>query len=207
MTNFFKILAASVGGGLVLGAGIRLGEAIATGGPESGPNSNRKFAEKVGAVEKRLAALETKPKPEGAPAIGSRFAAQEAELSAIRSRIEKESREVDALGANSLRLRGELRGWIQEAVATQIADVEVHLKMEAERTQQQMLDAVVEGIEARLMHRLSGLEEEVAGQLAAMSELRECSLRNEQSLQKLLGGLDRLIVQRGNSGPTRSASS
>jgi hypothetical protein len=27
-----------------------------------------------------------------------------------------------------------------------------------------------------------------------MTELRECSLRTEESMQKLLGGLDRLIV-------------
>jgi uncharacterized coiled-coil protein SlyX len=46
-----------------------------------------------------------------------------------------------------------------------------------------------------VIQRISRLEDEVAGQSAAMSELRECSLRTEQSMQKLLGGIDRLIVK------------
>jgi hypothetical protein len=59
-----------------------------------------------------------------------------------------------------------------------------------------MLDAFAESVQTRVTHRISRLEEEVAGQSAAMAELRDCSLRTEQSLQKLLGGLDRLLVQR-----------
>jgi hypothetical protein len=46
-----------------------------------------------------------------------------------------------------------------------------------------------------VIQRISRLEEEVAGQSAAMGELRECSLRTERSVHKLLGGLDKLIVR------------
>jgi uncharacterized coiled-coil protein SlyX len=59
-----------------------------------------------------------------------------------------------------------------------------------------MLDAFAESVQTRVIQRISRLEEDVAGQSAAMSELRECSLRTEQSVQKLLGGLDKLVVRR-----------
>jgi hypothetical protein len=92
-------------------------------------------------------------------------------------------------------LRGELQGWLEESVAARMAEVESRLQAESERDRKQMLDAFVENVQSRVIQRISHLEEEVAGQSAAMSELRECSLRTEQSIQKLLGGLDRLVVK------------
>jgi uncharacterized coiled-coil protein SlyX len=92
-------------------------------------------------------------------------------------------------------LRGELQGWLEESVATHVAEVELRLQAESERDRKQMLDAFVENVQMRVIQRISHLEEEVAGQSAAMSELRECSLRTERSIQKLLGGLDRLVVK------------
>ncbi len=47
MSKFIKILAASIGGGIVLGAGIRLGEAIAAQNPPSSPDAGRGTAEKL----------------------------------------------------------------------------------------------------------------------------------------------------------------
>jgi hypothetical protein len=45
-----------------------------------------------------------------------------------------------------------------------------------------------------LEHRISLLEKEVANHSAGLFELRECSLRTERSLQKLLLSIDRLIT-------------
>jgi uncharacterized coiled-coil protein SlyX len=100
-----------------------------------------------------------------------------------------------SLDQTSLRMRGELRDWLEESVTVRMAEVETRLRTESERGQKQMLDAFAESVQTRVMHRISRLEEEVAGQSAAMNELRECSLRTEQSVHKLLGGLDRLIVK------------
>jgi uncharacterized coiled-coil protein SlyX len=47
--------------------------------------------------------------------------------------------------------------------------------------------------------RISKLEEEVAGQSAAMADLRECSLSTERSMQKLLEGIDRLVAGQSRS--------
>jgi uncharacterized coiled-coil protein SlyX len=160
LAKLIKILAASVGGGLVLGAGIRLGEAIAAQIPVSGDPA-QKLAARLGELENRLLSLE-------------------AENPAAAERPDP---------------RGELRGWLEESVSERMAEVETRLRTESERSQKQMLDAFAESVQTRVMHRISRLEEEVAGQSAAMNELRECSLRTQQSIQKLLGGLDKLIVR------------
>jgi uncharacterized coiled-coil protein SlyX len=50
--------------------------------------------------------------------------------------------------------------------------------------------------------RLARLERDVASQSSGLSELRECSLRTEHSLQKLLLSIDRLITHdRGVTPP------
>jgi hypothetical protein len=182
--KLIKILAASVGGGLVLGAGIRLGEAIAAQIPVAGTESGHKLAERLGELENRLLTLES----ESPAAAGEK---QAAEVSSL---------EIDVLGQTtldqtSLRLRGELRDWLEESVTARMAEVETRLRTESERSQKQLLDAFAESVQTRVVQRISRLEAEVAGQSAAMSELRECSLRTEQSVHKLLGGLDRLIVK------------
>ena len=177
MAKLIKILAASVGGGIVLGAGIRLGEAIATWEPGAQPG--QKFSERLGELEHRLQDLEAEISP--ADAIPLDF-----DAGTILSRPATSFETAPGL-------RRELEEWLAESVATRMADVEARLKAEAERGQKQMLDAFVESVQTRVIHRISQLEDEVAGQSASMNELRECSLRTERSIQKLLGGLDKLI--------------
>jgi len=177
VAKLIKILAASVGGGLVLGAGIRLGEAIAGGYPVAGPDSGRKLSERLGELENRLVSLE------GDSGI---FA---------RSQFSGQDRQREAPGDVALQLRGELREWLEESVAARMAELELRLRGESERGRKQMLDAFAESVQTRVIQRISRLEEEVAGQSAAVSELRECSLRTEKSMQKLLGGLDKLVVR------------
>lgn len=157
MASILKILAASVGGGIALGAGIRLGEAIATQIPVPGGEAAVKLAERLDSLEQRVGALA----PQSEPA----------------------------------QVQAELRGWIEETVTGHMTEVEARLKTETARGQKEMLDAFASGVETRVIQRISRLEDEVASQSLAMQELRECSLRTETSVQKLLGGLDRLIVR------------
>ena len=199
MAKLIKILAAAVGGGLMLGAGIRLGEAIVGRNlpPRRDAETDGELAARLGALEDRLRNLEAENSGSMAEAFSSPGAGiedQAAEVAAIRSQLSMGDREIEALSEISLRLRGELRDWLEESVGARMGDVESKLRAESERSQKQMLDAFVESVQTRVTHRISRLEEEVAGQSAAMTELRECSMRTEQSMQKLLGGLDRLIV-------------
>lgn len=196
MGNFLKILAASVGGGIVLGAGIRLGEALATREAASpGAPEDDRLAGRIGALESRLRGLEGGFESAKPAVIATRFEAHEAELAAVRAQLNKEKREVEDIAETATRLRGELQDWLETSVSTRIAEAETRLRTESERSQRQMLDAFVESVQTRVIQRISSLEGEVASQSAAMGELRECSLRTEQSMQKLLGGLDRIIVK------------
>jgi len=189
--RLLKILAASVGGGLVLGAGIRFGEAIAAQYPALRADAGGKLAQRLGDLENRLLSLEG----ESPAAISSRVDKQAAEVSAVRSELNRENRQIEALGEMNLLLRSELQNWLEESLNSRMAEVELRLRAESERSQKNMLDAFAESVQTRVIQRISRLEEEVAGQSAAMSELRECSLRTEQSMHKLLGGLDKLIVR------------
>ncbi len=205
MARLIQILAASVGGGLVLGAGIRLGEAFIAGGAASARETepDSMMAARLRVVERRLMDLETGiPK---APTENQAVRVEAASAVASQPGAREEIR-VDAPGDIVARLRGELLEWLDENVAVRMAEVETKLRTESENSREQMLDAILESVQTRVMHRIAKLESEVAGQSAAMTELRECSLRTEQSMQKLLGGLDRLILAqqptsgRGESG-------
>ena len=166
MAKLFRILVASVGGGLVLGAGIRLGEAITARDSSSNAGNTQELARKLGEIESRLTNLES----ESAPG-----------LSAVTPHEPPT----------------QLREWLDETVGFRMAEVENRLRSESERAQKQILEVFVESVQTRVVQRISRLEEEFASQSAAMTELRECSLRTERSMQKLLGGLDRLIVPPG----------
>jgi hypothetical protein len=113
----------------------------------------------------------------------------------VRARIRNENRQVEDLGEMAVRLRGELQGWLESSVATRMAEVETRLKSESERSQRQMLDAFIDSVQTRVIRRISSLEDEVTGQSVAMNELRACSVRTEQSMQKVLGNLDRIILR------------
>ena len=173
LAKLIKILAASMGGGLVLGVGIRLGEAIAARDRPAGMEPAPKLAERLGELENRLLSLE-------------------AESPQAISHSEGDSQEAGVAEAGLL---GELRDWLEESVTSAWPRWKRGSGRNPNGARRQMLDAFAESVQTRVIHRISRLEEEVAGQSAAMSELRECSLRTEQSIQKLLGGLDRLIAQ------------
>jgi hypothetical protein len=194
VAKFINILAASVGGGILLGAGIRLGEAIMGRDPAATRDSEAggRLEARLGELEDRLVNLEA-VRPSIGAVHGERHTAAAA---AIRSELGRESERAAALSQIGEQLRVELQGWLEQRVGSRIADVEAKLRAESDDARRQMLDAFAESVQTRVTHRISRLEEEVAGQSAAMAELRDCSLRTEQSLQKLLGGLDRLLVPR-----------
>jgi hypothetical protein len=194
VAKFINILAASVGGGILLGAGIRLGEAMVGREPAATRDSEAdgRLQTRLGALEDRLVDLEAV-----GPGVGkARGERQTCAVAPLRSELAREDERVAALGQIGAQLRVELHGWLEQSVGSRMADVERKLRAESDDARRQMLDAFAESVQTRVTHRISRLEQEVAGQSAAMAELRDCSLRTEQSLQKLLGGLDRLLVLR-----------
>jgi hypothetical protein len=176
MAKLIDLLVASFGGGLVLGAGVRLGEALAT---REATSAAPEHIARSGAPEARMAA---------------RVEEQAAEVHAIRANLEAESRRIEALGELGVRLEKELPDWIEKSVARRIEEAEADLKAESGRSLKDAMEAVVDGVQTRVAHRISRLEEEVSMHSAAVTELLACSLRTEVSIEKLAGSLDRLLA-------------
>ena len=162
----------------MLGAGIRLGEAIASQLPAPGADAANRLSGRLGDLENRLNSLEL-----GVPS--SSAGAHEAAASATTV----------SAPASREHLREELRDWMEDSLTVRMAEVESRLRTESERGQRELLDAFTDSVQTRVIHRISRLEDEVAGQSSAMNELRECSLRTELSVQKLLGALEGMIVK------------
>jgi hypothetical protein len=233
MAKFFSILAASVGSGLVLGASIRLGEALgsklkaglpepAGNGPQpvpASPPAERRYANPVSpALISRLDHLEEKmsraftrfDEPAGAnpelqtpglhtpelqaivAGVVARMDRQQADVDAIRQQVSKATRMLDSVGETANHLRSDLQKELNRSLDERLAAAEarVHLRMEA--AQSETLDAMVNAMENRVTPRIVRMESEIAGQTAAVAELRECALQSERSIQRLLGVLERI---------------
>jgi chromosome segregation ATPase len=172
LATLIKVLAASLGGGLVFGAGIRLGDALAR--RESGSRKSYR----------------------GSGGLEARMEKQAADISAMRLQLAVESRQIEALSDLSSHLKRDLPDWIEKSVAERIEQAEADLKAESERNRKETLEIFVEEVQTRVAHRISWLEEEVSLHSAAVTELRACSLRTEASIEKLAGSIDRLLSAR-----------
>jgi hypothetical protein len=171
--KLLNILAASVGGGIMLGAGIRLGEAIVG---RDGQVEN-KLVVRLGALEERLGSLEagkTDASSDTSPAwtngkdIG-KPEKQAVDTAAIRGELAKDDRRVAALNEIAVQLRTEMRGWLEESVTARMAEAESKLRAEADRGREELLEVFTESVQTRVIQRISRLETEVAGQSAAMN--------------------------------------
>lgn len=220
MAKLINILAVSLGSGLVLGAGIRALESHPrTSEPTSDDPSDRvipapqkRLIARLDLLEARLANLEPR---HAAPElvsplalVSARLDSCEAESGEILSRLSAMEKNVNRAHENNEKLGLEIRDWAASDIRRQILEIEERLARNLDAERRETLQTVVEGVQLRVAERISKLEKEVVGQAAAMVELRECSVKTEQSIQKLLVGIDRLVTSRvetvpdGDSGAT-----
>lgn len=212
MAKLIRILAASLGGGLVLGAGIRLGERLVSASGDTPDSTAGALSERLEQLEGRLSHLEVSGGADPTRGAGidlggieSRIEAQAAEVSAVRVRMEAGTRQAAIQDRTDEQLRTELRGMVEERLEERLRGVETRLRAENDAAQREMLNAVMESVQTRVIVRISRLEEEVAGQASGMQELRACTLRTEQSMQKLLSGIDRLIAAQPVARPNEAS--
>jgi len=221
MAKLINILAVSLGGGLVLGAGIRAleGGRSRTADPvDSGksggfgrdgqdpvvPNREDRLLSRMDGLEARLSRIETSTSAAGGThattgatfvaSIHGRLDTQEAEADAVLARLARVETTVSRANEGAERLAVELREWAASDIRRQIAEAETRLGKNLDAARREALETVVEGVQKRVSERIARLEGEVAGQAAAMVELRDCSVKTEQSIQKLLVGIDRLVT-------------
>jgi len=245
MAKLFHILAASVGSGLVLGASIRLGEALGSriqaemahpgvngDRPIEPPPAARKpagdpisppFLSRLDRLEAKLSQSRPRQARPSVADAGSgsewqsvvagmvaRMDRQQSDVDSIRQQVAKATQALDSAGniANHLRsdLQNELDNALDKRLEERLAALEtrIHLKMEA--SQNQTMDAMVNAMENRMAPRIIRMENEIEGQTAAVSELRECALQSERSVQRLIGVLEHLVTPSRPSEPAPSGA-
>src|ERR1700736_2875702 len=211
MKAVFKTLAISFGGGLALGAGIRL-----TQGPSKTPPQPRVDLDPLLArlknVEGRIVHIETSaPVPRGAapapPAIPektlaafeSKLAAQLADAEQLRGEIRRVDQRLGDLDAH-------LPVIIQSTVDVRFQEVERRLQQDFEEAQNRSMAAFVDTLQTKVVERISTLETNLAQQSSAIGNLRDASLRTDENLQKMLVGIEKLVDQTKVLQPEPSGS-
>ena len=228
MAKLINILAVSLGSGLVMGAGLRALENWAPHNLEPAPGhipdhpvrrvTERGVSEEDKQVLARLGGLENRLEQiaEAAPlarqdlaasgdAICARLDAHQAETDQIMSRLEEAERNVIRANETNERLGTELRERALADVREQLDEIEQRLARNMGATRQETLDALADGVQHRVAMRIAQLENDVTGQAATLLELRDCSVKTEQSIQKLLLGIDRLVIVQEEARQAASA--
>jgi len=213
MAKLINVLAASVGGGLILGAGMRFAQASAQKNSPVPAPERPDVLSRLGAIEARLKALEHTAPPAGAGALDesgagsailSRLETHREEAEAVRASLALADRLVAEAGERSERTGAEVRQWAAGEISRQIGAAETRLRGQIEDSRKQTVDAVMTEVQTRVVQRISRLERDVEGQSTAMAELREYSIATEKSMQRLLAGIDRLVAaQMGRQDDSR----
>jgi hypothetical protein len=227
MAKFFNILAASVGSGIVLGASIRLGEALGgklkaglaepngSGPPPVHSNpASPAFLRRLDHLEKKMSrALSRFDAPVAASAVPvpdlqtivanvvARMDRQQSDVDAIRRQVSKAERALDSVGEMANHLRTDLQNELSRSLDERLAAVEARVHLRMEGAHGQTLDAMVSAMESKVTPRIVRMESDIARQSAAVSELRECALQSERSIQRLLGVLERVVAPSDSAPP------
>lgn len=214
MAKLIQMLAASVGGGLVLGASIRLGEAISSSARRPVRERERRFrgfASSDAMLAERLTRLEEKmggkfarqaetresvPAREWQGAISevvARMDRQQTEVESIRRQMGNTTRAMDSISSIADHLRSDLQQQIGEDLDRRLASVEEKLHLSMKAANRETVNAMVASIESRVAPRISRLESEIGEQSNAISELRECSMQSERNILRLVSALEKTL--------------
>lgn len=214
MKAVFKTLALSFGGGLALGAGIRLTQGPSTSSkipPEPRVDLDPLLA-RLKNVEGRIVQMETSapvartaaPAPAAVPdkalaAFESKLAAQLADTEQLRGEIRRVDQRLGDLDAH-------LPVIIQSTVDVRFQEVERKLQHNFEEAQNRSMAAFVDTLQTKVVERISTLETNLAQQSSAIGKLRDASLRTDENLQKMLVGIEKLVDQTKVQQPEPSGS-
>lgn len=237
MKSVLKTLALSFGGGLAIGAGIRLTQGgSARTRKEPGVDLDP-LLRRLKSVENRIveiestahaeaperAAASTPPEMAAAfetlGAFEARLAAQFADIEQTRGAIRQLDRRladmdsripatVQSLDRRLSELDAQIPVVIQSTVDLRFREVEQKLQQEFEEAQTRSMEAFVATLQNKVVDRISTLETNLADQSEAIGKLRDTSLKTDENLQKMLAGIERLVDQtRGFPSPAGTAAS
>ena len=239
MKAVLKTLAISFGGGLALGAGIRLTQGPVKSRPEPPVDLDPLLA-RLKSVESRIVEMEAEPlqsvpviPDKTLAAFESRLAAQLEDVEEVRHELGRVDERVSQVGAkipgivqsavdvrfNDVQSRlhqdfeeaqsrsmaafldtlqskmVEIPAIVQSTVDVRFSEVQGKLQQDFAEAQNRSMAAFVETLQSKVVNRINTLETNLSEQSEAIGKLRDTSLRTDESLQKMLVGIERLVEQ------------
>ncbi|MGI8991476.1 MAG: tetratricopeptide repeat protein [Bryobacteraceae bacterium] len=220
-SSLLKGLALTIGGGVALGVGIKIGQGGFVQEPVDSESDDGSaldpVLDRLEGIESRIGHVESalaegpgaahsfhdagggEPLHNALGQFESRFSSQDSEMAALRGDLrefdERNSGRLIQFGDAMTQLQSSLPVLVEETVGTCFEQMEKKLQREIEETHARTLDTFVENIQTRVIQRISVFERDLEGQAEAMTQLREYSLKTDQNMQRLLVGVDRLASE------------
>lgn len=199
--SLVKGLALTLGGGLAVGLGIKLGQSSAPPAPvetvDFGPVLDR-----IEGVENRIVTVEAALKEPGPMVIPSlheleeRVATQGSQVEALRAAfqrsIEMHDSRIDKLGYAVDSLETKLPELIDQGIKPKFEEMHDRVQREMQETASQTLELFADRIQSRVVEKITSIEGDLGRQSDAINDLRDYSLKTDQNLQRLLAGVENL---------------
>ena len=166
------------------------------------------------AASRAAAATQMTPAPAAQPEIPAewhdlldsmvnRIDRQQADLESIREQMAKAANTVVSAGEIAGDLHGNLSRQIGDDLDRRLTQVEEKLHRSMESALSETVDAMVHSIETKVAPRITRLEKDMAGQSTALTELRDCSIQSDRSIQRLVAVMERVMLPQAGIAPRR----
>lgn len=206
--SLIKGLALTLGGGLAVGLGIKIGQ---TSVPPLPPQESMDFGpvlDRIEGVENRIVSVEsahaalaalTESGPMFIPSVQEleeRVNAHSSEVEALRAAIQlatqKHDARIDDLGYTVSSLESKLPELIDQSIRPKFEELHSRVQREMQETASQTLEIFADRIQARVVEKITSIEGDLTRQSEAINDLRDYSLKTDQNLQRLLAGVENL---------------
>ena len=199
---FFKSLALTVGGGLAVGLGIKIGQSSPPAHAPAEPIDFGPVLDRIEGVENRIVVVESALKEPGPMVIPSvqeledRVHAQSSEVEALRAAIQRATEvhdsRIDKLSYAVDSLESKLPGLIDQSIKPKFEELHERVQREMQETASQTLEIFADRIQSRVVEKITSMEGDLGRQSEAINDLRDYSLKTDQNLQRLLAGVENL---------------
>jgi uncharacterized coiled-coil protein SlyX len=199
--SIVKGLALTLGGGLAVGLGIKIGQSSAPPAPvetvDFGPVLDR-----IEGVENRIVTVEAALKEPGPMVIPSlqeledRVSSQSNQVEALRAAFQRATEvhdsRIDKLGYAVDGLEARLPELIEHSIKPKFEEMHERVQREMQETASQTLELFADRIQSRVVEKITSIEGDLGRQSDAINDLRDYSLKTDQNLQRLLAGVENL---------------
>jgi hypothetical protein len=199
--SLVKGLALTLGGGLAVGLGIKIGQSSTPAAPvetiDFGPVLDR-----IEGVENRIVTVEAAMKEPGPMVIPSlqeleeRVNSQSNQVEALRAQFQRATEvhdsRIDKLGYAVDGLESKLPELIEKGIKPRFEEMHDRVQREMQETASQTLELFADRIQSRVVEKITSIEGDLGRQSDAINDLRDYSLKTDQNLQRLLAGVENL---------------